>query len=1092
MAKKNKFIIITFFAALIPRLILAFYCYPLRTLSDETGTLASAIYFSGAHSYRVLPQAGYYGQGMSVLFLPLFLLVDNPVILYRILSGICGLFLSVIVFIAYSLAKKLMPGRPELFYCSIAFLSSYFVDTKNTAVFNEHMIQPVTWLLAAVLYKLVLVNSNKKQKFICSLFCSALIGYLLTLHTRSLIYILALIAVSVIYWVYTKKMIYSMPAAIILAILFLGSRFIRRVVLQVLWQNNGVEYVPNSCLPGASEGAKAFNIEYLQSFFDIILGELCTVNVLTGGIFISLIVIAIAVSLSLLKKAGKVPAEDDLLSRSIVMTYFLGCIFATMLVMAVWWMPKQPFTAGTNIYELRSLTYLRYFMPYCGPFFLFAFSLFLDRKYITKNYIIINAIVTSVITLYFVVAIVPLVYQVPSNNPALLTFRALSLAYQKETKVWTFGAGILFSLIGFVIIYLCFYYRRYSGAVILICAIMFHIYMYDAITWDIVSQHYNYDVADGCREVISDLVRKGIEIPEQIYVMDTIDHGNQQNWYEHQFLLPDIEIIPEAPEEDVEEAIVFINYYKEDNRLCDWVFRGYLLYEADEKEIMMVRGEVLQDRLIDAGIELTDNFRTWKSVLDHSVCGEISAWEEDAIISDGKAGCVLEGQNEYFRAGTMEVIYDISVEKHQNVEIGTADIYSSNDSNVLVTYPITEDMLDRKGNIIVHLFTPSDDIAGLEFRVYANEGSVIRVNDICYTRDSNTYDIASERIDEIAQIKEMILKLSTSGSIAYVLRDDALTSFLKTDYLESVFGKSFVLRTESDAKKNRKDDFIIMPYDRSMIWEFIPDYTIITKTSNYVVYMRSDIEPAVTIEQSGGVQYSLNDEILGDFFAISEGSYRLGDRGANLDLGNYVIRSTVSCSDDVSHIGTFYVTEDTQGTQGADYVKTDQGWAAEIYVYNYNASEYVNYESKFELGCDVNEQKIYIRRITSDVALELGLLELEEGVSYDNAGICTNGVKGILNRGPYFDFRNGNYVIAVKLSVIDFPDDGYFAVRIKSPDKVFAAQSIYVENLEELKANDGILVLKFSSTSSKSVEFIFEESENVNVVVEDIVIKRGS
>ena len=81
MMKKNKYIFITFAAALIPRLILAYFSFPLRTLSDETGTLASAIYFSGAHSYQVLPQAGYYGQGMSFLFVPLFILIKDPVLL---------------------------------------------------------------------------------------------------------------------------------------------------------------------------------------------------------------------------------------------------------------------------------------------------------------------------------------------------------------------------------------------------------------------------------------------------------------------------------------------------------------------------------------------------------------------------------------------------------------------------------------------------------------------------------------------------------------------------------------------------------------------------------------------------------------------------------------------------------------------------------------------------------------------------------------------------------------------------------------------------------------------------------------------------
>ena len=109
-----------FLVAWIPRVILCMQTVPVRTLSDELATISGAAYFAGLDWSAVISNAGYYGSGFSALFAPLFLLTDNPFVIYKgMLIGA-----SVVKLKRYwgsvSMENGVFSGR----YCSFKYFTS--------------------------------------------------------------------------------------------------------------------------------------------------------------------------------------------------------------------------------------------------------------------------------------------------------------------------------------------------------------------------------------------------------------------------------------------------------------------------------------------------------------------------------------------------------------------------------------------------------------------------------------------------------------------------------------------------------------------------------------------------------------------------------------------------------------------------------------------------------------------------------------------------------------------------------------------------------------------------------------------------------
>ena len=90
-------------------------------------------------------------------------------------------------------------------------------------------------------------------------------------------------------------------------------------------------------------------------------------------------------------------------------------------------------------------------------------------------------------------------------------------------------------------------------------------------------------------------------MPETIYSVDVRGMEDHQTYYEYQFMLNRYTIIPDKPADDIDEAVLFINYPP---KLYQWVSEGYMFAQLDKDEYLLVKGENLQKQFISSGVEL--------------------------------------------------------------------------------------------------------------------------------------------------------------------------------------------------------------------------------------------------------------------------------------------------------------------------------------------------------------------------------------------------------------------------------------------------------------------------------------------------------
>ena len=95
-----------------------------------------------------------------------------------------------------------------------------------------------------------------------------------------------------------------------------------------------------------------------------------------------------------------------------------------------------------------------------------------------------------------------------------------------------------------------------------------------------------------------------VDLPYEIYVYDSWKKDDHNNYYMYQFLLNRYKIIPELPPENLESTVLFVNDAYTDETHQMWNSQGYKCYKVGEFELLLVKGEDLQQQFMDAGVNL--------------------------------------------------------------------------------------------------------------------------------------------------------------------------------------------------------------------------------------------------------------------------------------------------------------------------------------------------------------------------------------------------------------------------------------------------------------------------------------------------------
>lgn len=194
MKKKNKSYleyIGVFLFAVLPKIWLAMQTYPLKTFSDEVATIASAASLAGYDWSAVVSQAGYYGAGFYWIFAPVFMLTDDPIIIYRALLIGCSIVQALVAPICYYMLGYYFKMEDKKSRVLVSLCCSYLVMTRATILFNEHILILLVWIAVLLLAKLHEYREHAWKKRGYTVLLMFVFAYSMTIHTRMLTFWIA-------------------------------------------------------------------------------------------------------------------------------------------------------------------------------------------------------------------------------------------------------------------------------------------------------------------------------------------------------------------------------------------------------------------------------------------------------------------------------------------------------------------------------------------------------------------------------------------------------------------------------------------------------------------------------------------------------------------------------------------------------------------------------------------------------------------------------------------------------------------------------------------------------------------------------------
>lgn len=611
--RKQKVVInsvIVFLAVFIPKVILCIAAHPLSVPSDEIATMSVGAYLAGFDWSAVISKAGYYGSGMTVFTAPIYWMTDDPVIIYRAIGIFCAFLQSVPAVIAYYVSRKYYRIK-EAAAVLIGMACGLFVMARAHVIYNENALILVSWLAMLIIYKLHEVVDNKKAKCAYTFLLIFLLSYSMTLHTRAVTFWIVLVILLVCYrWGYGKWLL-SIPVMVFVGITgWVVSQQLIYNVQSLLWNIGAGESIRNGSI-NIRDGLQALlHLEDIRAWLSIVLGQIHTVGVFTGGFAILFICVFVTIICQFLfsKKIRQKLLEDSIINISIpTIIFFLSAVMITIAGQSVSWLEGtiSVYEGGyaSQEYAVKAFGYLRYFGVYCGPLLMVGMAWIAKEKELMLRYFKWALFIMILIEVYWITCIVPYIHLCREWGVFEYYYPFTWYSLEEPARYVAFMPASVAMFIIFFIGRLLIKKDKREFCFLILYLLFLNTYCYHSLRWDDLNADICISWAnDGYRTVKA--VEKTGNLPKVLYVEDLWDKTDHNNFYVYQFLLNRYQIIPERPESGLDEVVLFSNGVIEDGIYDELLDDGYKYAYLGDYEIVLVKGESLQEIFEEAGISL--------------------------------------------------------------------------------------------------------------------------------------------------------------------------------------------------------------------------------------------------------------------------------------------------------------------------------------------------------------------------------------------------------------------------------------------------------------------------------------------------------
>ncbi|MCI8926283.1 MAG: hypothetical protein HFI96_01005 [Lachnospiraceae bacterium] len=332
---RDKEIFYTLMAFLVTFLLSfwGIYGFEIPWSGDSTFTIANGMYFAGYNWNSLLKYHAYYGWGYMIFYTPIIKLVKNPYVLYRffLIGNYClYAFSSMMV---YKIIRQIsdVSERKALIFSVLSII------WMPTFVQKDFVINESALLFWTVLVVFLFVRQKKirKYKTVYSIFVGCILAYGYSIHSRSIVFMIAFILVLVL-----ERFLFSIKrfrfgfffAGFFLTLMIMSQ--MSRYMQNSLWEGYIASALPNTM--GTTVGklrffSYLFDGKKITEFFKILLTNLVTYIYITGGLWAFCLVSAIS-SIIYIMRNRKKKIDVDIFSLSLLgLLSFLAMVFVISL-----------------------------------------------------------------------------------------------------------------------------------------------------------------------------------------------------------------------------------------------------------------------------------------------------------------------------------------------------------------------------------------------------------------------------------------------------------------------------------------------------------------------------------------------------------------------------------------------------------------------------------------------------------------------------------------------------------------------------------------------------------------------------------------
>lgn len=604
--RRNKYIWLAFAIAFLPRLFFVLQSDPVSIGGDEIFAMGPAAKLVGYDWSGVMQDYRYYGYGYTVLLVPFFKLIHDPVLLYRMIVLLMALAQSVSAPIAYHLMKKYLCVDNEKILCVSSICCSYLVAVRAVYTYPEFIYVLIMWLLAWVLLRMNACVDDKKKKIAYTVLLVLVLFYASTVHSRATAAWLA-VAVGIVYygWVYRKTLV-SVPVCLVMGA---GAFIVSQKGMEAV-----LSYVVKASSSDVANTGVSFSLGYLledvkswPAWVNIIIGQLNEAVVVTGGLAVfAVVALLILLWKGLIRAKGEMAEVRTMSPYVVVGSVFLAAVIITIGGQSISWLGgvTSAMYYGGDSDSFRAITYFRYYGAYVGPLLMLGIAYFYHKRETLGKLYPAVCVITALLQGYWVLCILPYISEF---NGSCWDFAPYSLTKGFEDVI-RLRSYLPATFVVFLILLISYIlYKKNKTQIILgvLCVMLIYCYCYNAMYHEGYRGQKNYSYVDDSVQLLKDLEKEGV-LPDKIYVEDARVGGiGQQTKYLYQFCMLDKPVVSAEPSKNETEAIFLCQNPEEWSGLID---EGYLCGKIAEYEYIYVIGDQLKEMIGETGITLTAGY----------------------------------------------------------------------------------------------------------------------------------------------------------------------------------------------------------------------------------------------------------------------------------------------------------------------------------------------------------------------------------------------------------------------------------------------------------------------------------------------------